>query len=262
MRQINSKYSIYFNKKYNRVGPLWQGRFKSFYIFDSRYLEVAIRYIENNPIKAGITNTIEDYPYVSKNILSSNSTEWDESDDLEWSKWIKTKIDIDENQNVIEVKSKPLSFYLNKDKISDTRIMEAWLDGYKQTSIANYLEQSTALISKRISRYYNKQELFLGAKEKGLFWSYDKKLEYSESLDNLVIENILKYGDFADLKQLFILYGKRAVKKIWNEKLITDTHFIKLNYFLARIFFKMDVEADFFKGGISDREQKLRMLAS
>ena len=140
--------------------------------------------------------------------------------------------------------------------------MEAWLDGYKQTSIAKYFEQSTALISKRISRHYKKQELFLGAKEKGLFWSYDKKLEYSESLDNLIIENILKYGDFEDLKQLFILYGKRAVKKIWNEKLITDTHFIKLNYFLARIFFKMDVEADFFKGGISASEQKFRMLAS
>ena len=88
--------------------------------------------------------------------------------------------------------------------------MEAWLDGYKQTSIAGYLKQSTALISNRISRYYKKQELFLGAKEKGLFWSYDKKLEYSEGLDNLIIENILKYGDFEDLKQLFILYGKRG----------------------------------------------------
>ena len=140
--------------------------------------------------------------------------------------------------------------------------MRAWLDGHMQTSIAQYLKLSTALISRRIGRYYKRQELFLATKEKGLFWSYDKKLEYSESLDILLIENVLKYGDFADLKQLFNLYGKRAVKKIWKEKLINDTRFIKLNYFLARIFFGMDVEADFFKGGMSDREKKLRMLAS
>ena len=32
MRQINSKYAIYFNKKYKRTGHLWQGRFKSWYV--------------------------------------------------------------------------------------------------------------------------------------------------------------------------------------------------------------------------------------
>ena len=31
MKQINSRYGIYFNGKYKRVGPLWQGRFKSWY---------------------------------------------------------------------------------------------------------------------------------------------------------------------------------------------------------------------------------------
>ena len=37
MRQINSKYSIYFNKKYKRVEPLWQGRFKSWFIYDLKF---------------------------------------------------------------------------------------------------------------------------------------------------------------------------------------------------------------------------------
>ena len=37
MRQINSKYAIYFNKKYNRVGHLWQDRYKSWIIFDDSY---------------------------------------------------------------------------------------------------------------------------------------------------------------------------------------------------------------------------------
>ena len=262
MRQINSKYSIYFNKKYDRVGPLWQGRFKSFYIYDNTYLNIVIKYIENNPIKAGIADEPGFYSYASKNIMFSNNAQWDESDDQQWSKWINSKFDIDKHQNITEKRSQPLSMYFKENKISDSQIMHAWLDGYKQASIAGYLKLSTALISRRIGRYYKKQELFFAAKQKGLFWSYDKKLEYSEALDNLLIETVLKYGDFIDLKQLFILYGKRAVKKIWKEKMIDDTRFIKLNCFLARIFFGMDVEADFFKGGMGDREKKLRMLAS
>ncbi len=140
--------------------------------------------------------------------------------------------------------------------------MDAFLDGYKQVSIAQYLKISSTSISRRIRRYCDKQELFSLTKQKGLFWSYDNKLEYSQTLDDILIETLLKYGDFAELKKLFLLYGKRIVKKVWKEKLIDDTRFSKLNYFLARIFFGMNVEADFFKGGISDREKKLRMLAS
>lgn len=128
--------------------------------------------------------------------------------------------------------------------------------------ISYYSVWRGVLIFRRTQKYYEKQKLFLRTKQKGLFWSYDKKLEYSKDLDILLIEKILKYGDFEDLKKLFLLYGKRVIKKVWKEKLIGDTHFIKLNYFLARIFFGMDVEADFFKGGISDRGKKLRMLAS
>ena len=156
----------------------------------------------------------------------------------------------------------PLFDHFKDNKISDKQNVNACLDGYKQTSIAQYLNLSTASISRRFNIYCRKQELFLAAKQKGLFWSYDKKLEYSEGLNILLIEIILKYGDYIDLKILFSLYGKRLIKKVWKEKLCGDTRFSKLNYFLARIFFGMDVEAAFFKGGISDREKKLRMLAS
>ena len=38
MRQLNMNYAIYFNKKYKRVGHLWQGRFKSWYVTDEAYL--------------------------------------------------------------------------------------------------------------------------------------------------------------------------------------------------------------------------------
>lgn len=52
MRQINSDYAIYFNKKYRRTGHLWQGRYKSWYIIQDAYLYILFRYIEHDPIEA------------------------------------------------------------------------------------------------------------------------------------------------------------------------------------------------------------------
>lgn len=37
MRQINSNFVIYFNKKYRRTGHLWQGRYRSWYIINEDY---------------------------------------------------------------------------------------------------------------------------------------------------------------------------------------------------------------------------------
>ena len=65
MRQLNMNYSIYFNKKYKRVGHLWQGRFKSWYITDESYLYTLMCYIEQNPLKANMVKDIAEYPYSS-----------------------------------------------------------------------------------------------------------------------------------------------------------------------------------------------------
>ena len=68
-RQINSKYAQYFNKEYKRVGPLWQGRFKSWFVHDEHYLETLVRYIEQNPIKANITQDIGEYRWSASTLL-------------------------------------------------------------------------------------------------------------------------------------------------------------------------------------------------
>ena len=65
MRQLNMNYAIYFNKKYNRAGHLWQGRFKSWYVTDEAYLYTLMRYIEQNPLKAHMVKDIKVYPYSS-----------------------------------------------------------------------------------------------------------------------------------------------------------------------------------------------------
>ena len=65
MRRVNSLYSIYFNKKYERVGHLWQGRFKSYYLYDDTHFWIVAKYIERNPIKATMVNNIAEYKYQS-----------------------------------------------------------------------------------------------------------------------------------------------------------------------------------------------------
>ena len=63
MRQLSAQYASYFNKRHNRVGHLWQGRFKSWYVLDTKYLFTLFKYIENNPVKAGMSQKIGGYLY-------------------------------------------------------------------------------------------------------------------------------------------------------------------------------------------------------
>ena len=64
MQSIEISYSFYFNKKYDRVGHLFQNRYLSKNIEDREYLITACRYIHQNPQKAGIEKT-EKYKWSS-----------------------------------------------------------------------------------------------------------------------------------------------------------------------------------------------------
>lgn len=64
-RRISSKYVYWFNAKYDRIGHLFQERFKSEPVEDDTYLLASLRYIHNNPVRAGICEKPEDYPFSS-----------------------------------------------------------------------------------------------------------------------------------------------------------------------------------------------------
>ncbi len=63
MQSINTKYAIYYNKKYNRVGYVFRDRYRSEAILSERQLNNCIQYIYNNPVKAKICIRPEEYPY-------------------------------------------------------------------------------------------------------------------------------------------------------------------------------------------------------
>lgn len=58
------RYSQYFNRKKGSFGHLWQGRFYSC-VLDEPHLYAAIRYIENNPVRAHLAKTAEDWDWSS-----------------------------------------------------------------------------------------------------------------------------------------------------------------------------------------------------
>lgn len=62
---LHMRYSQYFNlKKRNEKGHLWQGRFYSC-ILDERHLYAAVRYVENNPVRAGVVEKPQEYKWSS-----------------------------------------------------------------------------------------------------------------------------------------------------------------------------------------------------
>ena len=57
MKSLSLKYVLYFNKKYERSGPLFQNRFNSKCIENQKYFLDVCRYVHQNPEKAGICKT-------------------------------------------------------------------------------------------------------------------------------------------------------------------------------------------------------------
>lgn len=65
MKGINIKYAIKFNKEADRIGHVFQDRYKSEVIANDTYLLCVVRYVHNNPVKAKIVKKPEDYPWSS-----------------------------------------------------------------------------------------------------------------------------------------------------------------------------------------------------
>jgi len=179
MRQLNMNYAIYFNKKNKRVGHLWQGRFKSWYVTDEAYLYTLMRYIEQNPLKANIVKNIEEYPYSSHHYflnykyipecLKDSQIATNYKDDKEAIEALLTS-PVDNTQLQELKKASSLIEASNIDKspkiedcqklfenISETKkrnkqIVKAYRQGYSQHMIAKILGLNQATVQRIIKR--------------------------------------------------------------------------------------------------------------
>jgi len=178
MRQLGMNYAIYFNKKYKRVGHLWQGRFKSWFVTDEAYLYTLMLYIEQNPLKANIVKAPEEYPYSSyhyflqKEIPECLKQSWmiqNHGNDIEAIReMLHSKVDYSVLQELKQASSlveapnlqkKPdidklkKIFEQTKDmKERNKQILKAYENGYSQHTIAKVLGISQPAVSAVMKR--------------------------------------------------------------------------------------------------------------
>ena len=143
MHKTNTKYAIYYNKIHDRVGYVFRNRFKSEGIYSERQLYNCISYIYNNPVKAKICSTPEEYPYSNakyyKGIIEENNlySFLGMDNDKDYKKIIKTYL-IENNmkkEDLIRHKEslKKLIVILRKNNKVSFRKMEEELEISRET---------------------------------------------------------------------------------------------------------------------------------
>ncbi|MBU1169802.1 MAG: hypothetical protein KKD44_09595 [Proteobacteria bacterium] len=106
-----------------------------------------------------------------------------------------------------------------------------------------------------------KEKLFEIIKNDQLFWSYNVGCAEDIS-DDLLIEHILIYSDVDVIKALFSVYDHQRIRLVWEQRIITDNRYKRLNVYLGRIFFNIEEIGAFIheKNAAHSRYDKLKRL--
>ena len=76
MKVVGSRYAQYINLKYKRTGTLWEGRHRSSLVQTEKYLLICSRYIELNPVRAGMVHRPEEYRWSSYGVNGWGDRSW------------------------------------------------------------------------------------------------------------------------------------------------------------------------------------------
>ena len=142
MREIQRAYSFWYNKtcSYDRSGHLWKSRFQSQPIESSAYLWACLKYVEMNPVRAGICPFPEDF-------LGSTFGRWHASGNHIFEKsFTKHIISLcHDNANVTiddfkEYMTKEMARYSYSDKMKESipQIIDANINDFKTCSFAHH----------------------------------------------------------------------------------------------------------------------------
>lgn len=73
VKRLGVRYAGWFNRKYGRVGHLFQDRFRSQPVEDDAYFITLLRYVWNNPVAAGLVTRPEEFRWSSRRLLDTTS---------------------------------------------------------------------------------------------------------------------------------------------------------------------------------------------
>ncbi|MDD5069782.1 MAG: transposase [Candidatus Omnitrophica bacterium] len=163
MQYVNTAYTIYYNKKRNKCGHVFQGRYKSILVEADTYFKELTRYIHLNPERAKIVQTPGKYKWSSYNLYINNK-----SSDLIDIRRVKQLLDLNFKQYRYFVESsfdKPIDPFKNayagfilggkgyiKEKLADLGILAADKDfAYKKTLLSHI--DPDAIVNE-VAKYY------------------------------------------------------------------------------------------------------------
>jgi len=167
---LNDKYAKYFNKKYKRIGHLWQGRYKSFALYDDAHFWIVAKYIERNPITASMIESVSDYKHQSfsqwlnksKYFTLLNNSKIFDMTFKEYSEYISTALDIDaidivykspklvKKDGTLKILSKRIETFFEEDRDINRNInmKRAYEYGYRKSDIARFLSLNSSSVSR------------------------------------------------------------------------------------------------------------------
>ena len=76
MKAVKKAYAQWYNQKQKRFGPIWRDRFKCKLIENEQYLSVCGKYVEDNPVRAGLVEQSADWAYSSSRYYQSGEEDW------------------------------------------------------------------------------------------------------------------------------------------------------------------------------------------
>jgi len=189
VKKITTSFAYYFNNKYKRVGHLFQDRYKSETIEDEPYLISVIRYIHNNPEKAGISKK-ERYKWSSyPNYIEI----------------LKKTIELPEIKEILEIFS-----------LDTKKALKEFINYSNKYEEKNFLEMKK-IIESEINEENVEEYIDEYLKSRSLKKENLKKRENIEERGNLV-QQLLRKSNFSRRK-IAILIGvnREAVRKVSKE---------------------------------------------
>lgn len=138
MQRLNTRYGKYYNNKYNRVGFIFRNRYKSEGIYNEEHLYNCIKYIYDNPVKAGICKKASEYPY-------SNYKEYDREYTNDY-----IFIETDEENEIIH--KKVIEKFLEKNRIN---LIDLKNNTQKLKEITKLLKDKYKMSFRKISKEIN-----------------------------------------------------------------------------------------------------------
>lgn len=143
---LGVSYSVWFNRRHERSGHLFQGRFKSFLVQDDRHFTAMCFYIHGNPLRAGIVKKLSDYRWSSYPAYADKRSQpsWLTTDLVLGMHGGSRRNFLEAQQSFLEEKRNPLEdlrhgLYLGTEEFSEECRERAQNEGHREKPQARLL---------------------------------------------------------------------------------------------------------------------------